>query len=634
VKKYSLAVIPFMIVLLFAFPVLTGTAPLFTGSLAYAQDETPPAQEPDPEAMLNGLQEILTELYQQANPSVVNITNQGQMLGPGEAGLPQDAPSYFNQGLGSGVVWDDQGHIVTNNHVIENAGRILVSFGEQLTVPAQVIGTDPYTDLAVLRVDVSEDVLVPLPVASSADLQVGQIVIAIGNPFGLQGTMTFGIISALGRSLPVGSGPSGYSIPDIIQTDAPINPGNSGGALINTEGELIGITSAIESPVRANAGIGFAVPSDILQQVVPALIETGAYQHPYLGISGATLTQELAQLAGLAEGTRGVLIVEVTPDSPAAEAGLQGSQFDNNGVPVGGDVLTAIDGQPVSSMDDVVSYLFRTGSVGDEVVLTVLRDGEEQEISVTLGARPGPFPTTGRQPQEQGPVLGIQLRELTPELSEELELPGDVDGVVVVSVVPNSAAELAGFQPEDVIVSFDNESVTSIAEIVELIANAPLGEAFPVVVLRDGEEVELSVTLGGEAPPQEQPEMEPTEPTPTPPALTEPAPTEEPEVLEQGPVLGILPLDLTPQMYEGLQLPEQVDGVVVVAVLPDSPAERAGFLIGDVIVSFNNQMIDELATLRQTLQDAPLGEDIPVMVIRGGEIVELSVTMEAGEEGG
>jgi serine protease Do len=201
-------------------------------------------------------------------------------------------------------------------------------------------------------------------------------------------------------------------------------------------------------------------------------------------------------------------------------------------------------------------------------------------------------------------------------------------------VVPNSAAELAGFQPEDVIVSFDNESVTSIAEIVELIANAPLGEAFPVVVLRDGEEVELSVTLGGEAPPQEQPEMEPTEPTPTPPALTEPAPTEEPEVLEQGPVLGILPLDLTPQMYEGLQLPEQVDGVVVVAVLPDSPAERAGFLIGDVIVSFNNQMIDELATLRQTLQDAPLGEDIPVMVIRGGEIVELSVTMEAGEEGG
>ncbi len=299
------------------------------------------------------------------------------------------------QALGSGFVWDTAGHIITNNHVIDGATSISVTFSDGTTASAKVVGADPASDLAVVQVNLPASQLHPVQLADSTQIKVGQFAIAIGNPFGEQNTMTTGIISALGRSLPVDNGvaqgPS-YTIPDVIQTDAPINPGNSGGVLLNSDGKVVGVTSAIESPVRASSGVGFAIPSAIVQKVVPALIKTGHYDHPYIGISGATLTPSLAQAVGLKTDQRGALVGTITPGSPADKAGLRGGtqQTTIDGAPasIGGDIITAIDGQPVRSFDDLVTYLARSTEVNQTVTLTVLRDGKEQTIKVTLLARP------------------------------------------------------------------------------------------------------------------------------------------------------------------------------------------------------------------------------------------------------
>jgi 2-alkenal reductase len=225
---------------------------------------------------------------------------------------------------------------------------------------------------------------------------VGQLAIAIGDPFGLEGTMTMGIISALGRSLPVASsevGQAQYTIPDIIQTDAPINPGNSGGVLVDDQGHVIGVTAAIESPVRANAGIGFAIPSAIVERVVPSLVQDGTYVHPWLGISGGTLTTEIASAMSLDPEQRGVLIARVTPGGPADVAGLRGSdrqvQIEGQNVDVGGDVIVSVDGQTLSRFEDLVTYLVRNTDVGQTLDLQVLRDGQTRHVKLTLAARPG-----------------------------------------------------------------------------------------------------------------------------------------------------------------------------------------------------------------------------------------------------
>ena len=256
--------------------------------------------------VFDALEETLGEIYDEVSPSVVNIQvvqGEGVLSStlPQIPGMPFD-PSVPQepvpqQGTGSGFVWDEEGHIITNNHVVEGAVEITVAFPDDTTVPAEVVGTDPHSDLAVIKVDLPPEKLSPVRLADSTQLRVGQLAVAIGNPFGLEGSMTVGFVSALGRSLPVASSnllaPS-YTIPDIIQTDAPINPGNSGGVLVDDEGRVIGVPTAIESPVRANAGIGFAVPSVIVQKVVPSLIADGDYEHPWLGISGTTLNSELA----------------------------------------------------------------------------------------------------------------------------------------------------------------------------------------------------------------------------------------------------------------------------------------------------------------------------------------------------
>ena len=336
----------------------------------------------------------LAQIYEQVNPSVVNIQTivQGLQAFPEGFGQPQQPQG----GLGSGFVWDQQGHIVTNNHVIAGASDIAVIFNDGYVAPGEVVGTDPASDLAVIRIDVPAEQLRPVQVASSSEVHVGEVAIALGNPFGLQGTMTVGIVSALGRSLPVegeNTLSAVYTIPDIIQTDAAINPGNSGGVLVDEQGRLIGVTAAIRSPVEANAGIGFAIPSDIVRKVVPALIAEGRYQHPWLGISGTSLVPPLAQAMNLPAEQRGVLVATTTPGSPADEAGLRGSDrqasIDGLEVAVGGDVIVAIDGEQIRTFEEMVSYLARNTEVGQTVTLTVLRDGQQQDIPLTLGARPG-----------------------------------------------------------------------------------------------------------------------------------------------------------------------------------------------------------------------------------------------------
>jgi serine protease Do len=331
-------------------------------------------------ATLSGLQDALVAVYEKVNPSVVNI---------------QVEVSGVGGGLGSGFVWDNQGHIVTNNHVVENADRILVNFSDGSTVEASLVGTDPNSDLAVIKVDgVSNNLLKPVRLVDSNKVKVGQLAIAIGNPFGLSGTMTEGIISALSRSLPAGETTNGgsYTIPDIIQTDAAINPGNSGGVLVNIDGEVMGVTAAIRSSSDSNSGIGFVIPSNIVSRVVPALIKDGKISHTYIGISGVTLSLDLAKSLGLPETQQGVVVVQVSQGSPAEKAGLIGATIrqtsTGDSVPEGADIITAIDNQPVKTFEDLSSYLFSSTQVGQTVTLTILRQGREQAVKLVLSAIP------------------------------------------------------------------------------------------------------------------------------------------------------------------------------------------------------------------------------------------------------
>ncbi len=353
--------------------------------------------------------------------------------------------------------------------------------------------------------------------ADSTQVEVGNLAVAIGNPFGLDGTMTVGFVSALGRSLPVTSGAmatSTYSIPDIIQTDAPINPGNSGGVLVDDEGRVIGVPTAIESPVQANAGIGFAIPSVIVQKVVPVLILDGRYAHPWLGISGTSLRSDMAEAMDLAADQRGVLVVEVVDGSPAAAAGLRGSdrQVEGQEILVGGDVIAAINGEPVGQFGDLVTYLARNTSVGETVTLTVVRDGQEETVRVTLAARPQEEPSDqADQGMSSGAWLGVQGLTLTPEIAEAMDLPADQQGVLVVEVIQDTPADLAGLRGGDeafdadggqvqiggdVIVAVDGQPMTQMEDLAALIRQSQPGQEVTLSLLRDGQEAKISVALG------------------------------------------------------------------------------------------------------------------------------------------
>jgi S1-C subfamily serine protease len=390
--KQKLFVISILLVVLLAacapaqsgntLPVLSTTATPVAASNAVQQVEYNPVVAVD-SSVLATVQSTFQQIYQNVNPSVVNI-QVTENLGFGSS-----------TGEGSGFVWDNQGHIVTNNHVVENASSISVTFADGTVLDAKLVGADPESDLAVIQVDASAAELRPVTLADSQAVQVGDLVIAIGNPYGLSGTMTQGIVSALSRSLTVDESSTystgSYTIPDIIQTDAAINPGNSGGVLVDVAGRVVGVTAAIQSSSGSNAGIGFVIPAQIVQRVIPVLIKDGSYPHPRLGISGASLTPALTQQVGLDANMQGILVVSVTANSPADKAGLQAStqQRSRNGqttIVTAGDVITAIDGQAVTTFDDLTSYLFNNTQVGQVVQLTILRNGAEQTVAVTLEA--------------------------------------------------------------------------------------------------------------------------------------------------------------------------------------------------------------------------------------------------------
>ena len=365
---------------------------------------------------LESLQASYENIYDEVLPSVVSIEITATVTQtmpsipefPFNFELPEgesEGQEYQQSGEGSGFVWDTEGHIITNNHVVENADTIRVRFADGTSVLGEVVGTDSASDLAVVKVDVPASELIPIKIADSTQVKVGQLVVAIGNPFRLNSSMTTGIVSGLGRSLALDSSTTvTYTIPDVIQTDAAINPGNSGGVLMDINGELIGVTTAIQSPVEANAGVGYVVPSIIVQKIVPFLIEDGYYQQPYVGISGSDLTAELAEAMGLDSDQRGALVFDVNANTPAEEAGLQGSDrtttLDGLETRIGGDVITSADGIAITDFEDLTAFLARYTNVGQTIELTFIRDGEEQTTSLTLAARPGEEDETSLVTQE------------------------------------------------------------------------------------------------------------------------------------------------------------------------------------------------------------------------------------------
>ena len=318
----------------------------------------------------------LIEIFEKSEPGVVRVNVQ------------RVESEDVTGGIGSGFVFDKKGHIITNAHVVKNANKVVVTFLDGRSYNAEIIGVDEYTDLAVIKVNADLDLLHPLSIGDSSNLKVGEQIAAIGNPFGLSGSMTSGIVSQLGRLLPSGSG---YSIPDVIQTDAAINPGNSGGPLLNMHGGMVGINTAIQSTTGSNTGVGFAIPSQTVAKIVPTLIEKGEYKHPWIGISGRDIDPDMANVLNLKDAI-GFLVITVVEDSPAFDAGLIGSdktiEVDGVDYPMGGDIILEVDGIEVRKIDDILLHLQRAKSVGDEMVLEVLRDGRTTNITIVLQERP------------------------------------------------------------------------------------------------------------------------------------------------------------------------------------------------------------------------------------------------------
>lgn len=311
----------------------------------------------------------LSDLFESVDQSVVSINAVGS-----------------SNAQGSGFIYSKKGYVVTNHHVIEGSDKVQVTFTDGITKNADIVGTDVYTDLAVLKVD--KENLRPLKLANSSRVDVGERAIAIGNPFGLRSSMTSGIISQKGRLLRV---EGGFSIPNVLQTDAAINPGNSGGPLINSRGEVVGVNTAIETTTGTFSGIGFAIPANTVSRVVPELINDGEYDHPWIGIEGRSITPELAEAMNLEEN-KGFLVMDVVEESPAAEAGVQpgGVEVKIRGrdVTLGGDVIVGIGGKEVRDITDILTYLARDAEVGETIDLTVLRDGREVNVPLTLSKRP------------------------------------------------------------------------------------------------------------------------------------------------------------------------------------------------------------------------------------------------------
>jgi serine protease Do len=425
-------------------------------------------------------------VVEHAAPAVVNVFSQrvveqadgGAPLAPfldpffrdffGNGGSPFSQPrERIERSLGSGVVVSNDGYVLTNNHVVEGADQVRIATAAGKELDAKVVGTDPKTDIAVVKVEGQS--LPVIPIADSSQVKVGDFALAIGNPFGIGQTVTQGIVSATGRGE---LGITAYE--DFIQTDAAINRGNSGGALTNARGELIGINTAILSPTGGFQGVGFAVPINMARAVMDQIVKHGRVVRGWMGVSIQEVTPEIAKAFGL-KGDSGVLIGDVAANSPAAQAGLER-----------GDVVLQVNGNPVN---DVRNLQLKIASMqpGTEVRLQVMRDGQAREVSLKLGEAPaeaGP----GRQPgggEPGGGMIGLSVQDLTPEIAKELELPAGTQGVVVAEVAPGSPAAMAGLARGDVIQQVNRKPVSSASEFASLVKQAG-GEPILMLVNRRG----------------------------------------------------------------------------------------------------------------------------------------------------
>ena len=450
----------------------------------------------------------LSDLFKKVEKSVVQISSEDETR----------TTELLGSRLGSGFVYDTKGHIITNNHVTSGGKELHITFSDGTIYTGKVIGSDPNSDLAVVLVnDVPKEKLFPLTLGNSSNLIVGETVAAVGNPFGLSGSLTEGIVSGLGRLLPstpeniLGSDTTvaTFLIPDIIQTDAAINPGNSGGPLLNLNGEVIGINSAIFSNTGVYAGVGFAIPSNTLKKVIPELMKNGSYPHSWLGITGVDVTPDIANKMNLTEA-RGFLVIDVNSNGPADKAGIRGGDkidtIDGREVELGGDIIIAIDGNPVRKIDDILSYLEREKSVGDAISLTVIRDGIVEEKNTTLQARPDSQTLIS---SSQHPSLGITGIDVTPDIANMMNLT-EAHGVLVIDVNSNGPADKAGIRGGyvveiinntqyrlggDVIVGIDNQTVNSVSEITDYLKNKKEGDIVNLEILRDNKMINVPVNL-------------------------------------------------------------------------------------------------------------------------------------------
>jgi serine protease Do len=415
-------------------------------------------------------------LAEQVGPAVVNIqvakTAGETGMRPQFRGNPfgderfkelfggQQQPERKQGGLGTGFIIDKTGLIITNNHVVEDADTIKVKLKDEREFDAKVVGRDPQTDLALIKIDAKGE----LPVARlgrSAGLKVGEWVLAVGSPFGLEQTVTAGIVSAKGRA--IGSGP--YD--DFIQTDASINPGNSGGPLVNLNGEVVGINTAI---IAQGQGIGFAIPIDMATKIVAQLKDNGEVTRGWLGVNIQDLKGELADYYG-AKGGEGVLVTEVVPGNPAEKAGIQAK-----------DIITAVDGEKVRTSRELTAKA-ATLPVGETTKITVVRDGKERTVDVKVAKRPVTVADAGKPPVEKEGEYGLQVTDLTPEMARRLKTNREA-GVVVVGVRPDSKAAKAGLQQGDLILEVDRQNVSSTGELKQLLARHKGGDGIALLVQR------------------------------------------------------------------------------------------------------------------------------------------------------
>ena len=513
----------------------------YTNAFAQVSSNTTSFSQQQQDATNNILQnpaKTLTDIFKQTQNSTVQIKS--TMPDNSEVIIVNGNPiDRNNVALGSGFLYDNQGHIVTNNHVVSGAKKVEVTFVDGNTYSAKVIGGDPYTDLAVLQIadnKFSPEMVVPLTIGNSSNLQPGEAVAAIGNPFGLYGSITEGIVSGVGRLLPLsetepiepqqgyfGSAKSSpaFSIPNIIQTDAAINPGNSGGPLLSMRGEVIGINTAIFSNTGANSGVGFAIPSDTMKKVLPSLIKSGTYKHPYLGASGIDVTPDIAKVMKLNE-TKGFLVTDITAGSPADKAGMRGGDVltDLNGtqVELGGDVIIGIDNTTVRKIDDILSYLETQKQIGDTTKLTIIRDGKPQEVNVILsdrslsqaGQQSKQLQSSQQQLEQQKPSLGVSGVNINPEIAKAMNLT-QTTGFLVVDIIAQGPSDKAGLrggfaisningtQVElggDVIIGIDNTTVRKIDDIVSYLDTKKVGDIVSLKVLRDNRVQDIAVTIG------------------------------------------------------------------------------------------------------------------------------------------